>query len=440
MYQRIRQHPGVRKIYADKLIGDRVITAEEAERMVAAYVASLEQNEPVAGPLVCDIQQESRIDFSPFHGTHWREPCETAISLDRVRSLTQRFIDAPEGFRLHRSVSHILEQRRNMGQGKLPIDWGYAETLAYASLLDEGHPVRLSGQDSERGTFFHRHAVLHDQPSGDTYLPLQHLREGQAPFLVINSILSEEAVLGFEYGYSSSAPQSLVIWEAQFGDFANGAQVVIDQFISSCEAAEENMQVCIPSTPAQMFHLLRRQVLRRYRKPLVVFTPKSLLRHKLSTSPLDDLTEGSFQVVIDEIDPIDPKLVEHLIVCSGKVYFDLLEARRANRIEDVAIVRIEQLYPFPVEEVDAILARYPNATDVVWVQEEPRNQGAWVYLLARLHLFGRLHEPQQLRLVARPYSASPAVGYMSKHLEQQQALVDEALKLPRAAAVQKKTA
>jgi 2-oxoglutarate dehydrogenase E1 component len=476
MYQRIRQHPGVRKIYTDKLIEDQVITAEEADGMVATYVASLERNEPVAGPLVCDIEQESRIDFSPFHGTHWREPGETTITLDRIQSLTQRFIEAPEGFRLHRSVEHILGQRRNMGQGKLPIDWGYAETLAYASLLDEGHPVRLSGQDSERGTFFHRHAVLHDQPSGDSYLPLQHLREGQAPFLVINSILSEEAVLGFEYGYSSSSPDSLVIWEAQFGDFANGAQVVIDQFISSCEAkwrrycglvlflphgydgqgpehssarierylqlcAEENMQVCIPSTPAQMFHLLRRQVLRRYRKPLVVFTPKSLLRHKLSTSSLKDLTEGSFQVVIDEIDTIDPKAVGCLLVCSGKVYFDLLEARRANRIGDVAIVRIEQLYPFPVEEMDAILARYPNATDVVWVQEEPRNQGAWVYLLARMHLFGRLHEPQQLRLVARPYSASPAVGYMSKHLEQQQALVDEALKLPRAAAaVQKKSA
>jgi 2-oxoglutarate dehydrogenase E1 component len=303
---------------------------------------------------------------------------------------------------------------------------------------------------------------------------LQQIRSGQAPFLVINSILSEEAVLAFEFGYSSSQPNSLVIWEAQFGDFANGAQVVIDQFITSCESkwgrycglvmflphgydgqgpehssarlerylqlcAEDNIQVCIPSTPAQMFHLLRRQIVRKFRKPLVVMTPKSLLRHKLSVSTMADITDRGFQLVIDEVDPIEPSAVRRLLICSGKIYFDLLEARRAHKIDDIAILRIEQLYPFPIEEVDQALARYVNALEIVWVQEEPRNQGAWVYLLARLHLFGRLHEPQQLRVVARPYSASPAVGYMAKHLEQQQALVDEALQLERVRVLQKKT-
>jgi 2-oxoglutarate dehydrogenase E1 component len=355
------------------------------------------------------------------------------------------------------------------------IDWGYAETLAYASLVDEGYPVRLSGQDSGRGTFAHRHAILYDQDTGDSYIPLQYIKEDQPSFLVINSLLSEEAVLGFEYGYSSSEPNALIIWEAQFGDFANNAQVVIDQFLTSSEAkwgrycglvlflphgydgqgpehssarlerflqlaAEENIQVSVPSTPAQIFHLLRRQMLRRYRKPLIVMTPKSLLRHKLSVSTLSDLTHSGFQMVIDEVDPIDPDAVERLLVCSGKVYFDLLEARRTHKITDVAIVRIEQIYPFPVEEMDAVIARYPNAGEVVWVQEEPRNQGAWVYLLSRLHLFGRLRAAQQLRVVARPYSASPAVGYLSKHLEQQQALIDEALRLHPAVARKQKTA
>jgi len=362
-----------------------------------------------------------------------------------------------------------------MGEGKTAVDWGFAETLAYASLVEEGYPVRLSGQDSGRGTFFHRHAVLHNQENGDTYLPLQHIRDGQAQFLVINSTLSEEAVLAFEYGYASSEPRALVIWEAQFGDFANNAQVVIDQFVAACEAkwgrlcglvmllphgydgqgpehssarlerylqlcAEDNMQVCFPSTPAQMFHMLRRQVLRPYRRPLVVMSPKSLLRHRLSVSTLEDLTQNGFQYVIDEIDPIDPARVTRLLVCSGKVYFDLLEARRSNQIDDIAIIRVEQLYPFPREELKRAIDRYPNAKEVTWVQEEPRNQGAIAFLLEGLHLFGCLHEPQQLVIVARPYSASPAVGSYANHLEQQQTLVAEALRLNRRSAQQKKTA
>ena len=466
MYQKIRQQPPVVETYAAKLVAEGVVGGQERQALEQHYVESLEHNEVVAGALVYNIKNELRVSFEPYHGKHWREPCETQITSDRIRALAERFTEVPGHFELHRAVTRIIEQRREMAHGKLPMDWGCAETLAYASLVDEGFPVRLSGQDSERGTFFHRHAVVHDQKTDETFVPLQHIRAGQASFLAVNSILSEEAVLGFEYGFSSSEPNALVVWEAQFGDFANGAQVVIDQFITSCEAkwgrlcglvlllphgydgqgpehssarlerylqlaAEENIQVCVPSTPAQCFHLLRRQVLRCYRKPLVVMSPKSLLRHRLATSTLPEITHGRFEPVMHEVDPLDPKGVDRVLVCSGKVYFDLLEARRAHKIQDTAIVRVEQLYPFPVEEMDAALAAYPNALDVVWVQEEPRNQGAWVYLLARLHLFSRLHEPQQLRLVARPYSASPAVGYSSKHLEQQQALVDEALRLDR---------
>jgi 2-oxoglutarate dehydrogenase E1 component len=475
MYQRIRQHRGVRGLYIDKLLQEGGIDTTEVESMAADYVKALEENRVVAGTLARDVRSELAISFAPFRGKHWREPADTSISAERIAVLTEHFTRIPENFKLHRSVERIIEQRRDMGAGKLTIDWGYAETLAYASLVDEGFPVRLSGQDSARGTFFHRHAVLHDEVTGNTYLPLQYLRAGQANFLVINSTLSEEAVLGFEYGYGASEPNSLIIWEAQFGDFANGAQVVIDQFIVSCEAkwnrycglvmflphgydgqgpehssarlerylqlcAEENIQICVPSTPAQMFHLIRRQILRKYRKPLVVMSPKSLLRHKLSVSTLNDLVEGGYRLVLDEVDAIDPAGVRRLLICCGKVYYDLLEARRVNDLNDIAIIRIEQLYPFPVEELDAVLGRYPNALEIVWVQEEPRNQGAWVYLLARLHLFGRLHEPQQLRLVARPYSSSPAVGYMAKHLAQQQALVDEALQLKRVATERLKAA
>jgi 2-oxoglutarate dehydrogenase E1 component len=362
-----------------------------------------------------------------------------------------------------------------MATGEKSCDWGFAETLAYATLLSDGCPVRISGQDSGRGTFFHRHAVIHDQKTGETYLPLQNLSADQASFLVINSTLSEEAVLGFEYGYASAEPNSLVIWEAQFGDFANGAQVVFDQFIASSEekwgrycglvmllphgydgqgpehssarlerylqlCAEDNMQVCYPTTPAQMFHMLRRQQVRPYRKPLVVMSPKSLLRHRLSVSPLEEITHGQFQAVIDEVDRLDRSKVKRILACSGKVYFDLLEARREHDIEDVAIIRLEQLYPFPKEEMQATLAQYPNAKELLWVQEEPRNQGAWSMLLSARHLRGCIDEHQALTCVARPYSASPAVGYASLHLEQQQAIVDEALSLSQRLSQQKKSA
>jgi 2-oxoglutarate dehydrogenase E1 component len=357
-------------------------------------------------------------------------------------------------------VGRIYETRRKMAAGSQDFDWGFAEMLAYASLVNEDYAVRLTGQDSGRGTFFHRHAVLHNQKDGSTYLPLQHVSDKQKDFIVVDSLLSEEAVMGFEYGYSTADPETLVIWEAQYGDFANGAQVVIDQFISAGEAkwgrlcglvlflphgyegggaehssarlerylqlcAEHNMQVCVPSTPAQMFHMLRRQMLRPYRKPLVVMTPKSLLRHKLSVSPLADVTHGRFHLVIPEIDEIKAGKVRRVVFCAGKVYYDLLEARRAAKTEDVAIIRIEQLYPFPQHEYAEAIEHYPNAADIVWCQEEPLNQGAWY------HIRHRLQEPLKskhaLSYAGRAASASPAVGYAQLHVQQQKELIQEAL-------------
>ncbi len=348
-----------------------------------------------------------------------------------------------------------------MAAGQLSVDWGFAETLAYASLLDQGIEIRLTGQDTGRGTFFHRHAVFHDQKTGAVYIPLKHVKPGQPRFRVTDSLLSEEAVMGFEYGYSTTDPNCLVIWEAQFGDFANGAQVVIDQFISSGESkwgrvsgltlflphgyegqgpehssarlerflqlcAENNMQVCVPSTPAQMFHMLRRQMLRSFRKPLIVMTPKSLLRHKLSVSAITDLAQGRFMNVIDEIDDLQAGQVRRVVFCSGRVYFDLLEARRADEAREVALVRIEQLYPFPTEEYAAVLRRYPNAVEVVWCQEEPQNQGAWYQIRHRLQ--EPLGARQELLYSGRAPSAAPATGIPQLHTAQQQGLVAAALK------------
>ncbi len=347
-----------------------------------------------------------------------------------------------------------------MAAGAYPIDWGFAEIVAYGTLLRDGYSVRLSGQDSGRGTFFHRHAVLHNQRDGSSDVPLRRLSSSQADFLVIDSLLSEEAVLGFEYGYATAEPRALVIWEAQFGDFANGAQVIIDQFISSGDAkwgrrcgltlflphgyegqgpehssarlerflqlcAEQNIQVCAPTTPGQMFHMLRRQMLRPFRRPLVVMTPKSLLRHKLSTSRLEEFSRGGFQLVIGELDPIDAKGVERVILCSGKVYFDLLEERRSRKLDTVAIVRIEQLHPFPREALTAELKLYPQAKEIVWCQEEPQNQGPWYQI--QHHLRACILPAQQLSYAGRAVAAAPAVGYFALHLEQQAALVNEAL-------------
>jgi len=349
-----------------------------------------------------------------------------------------------------------------MTAGALPLDWGYAETMAYATLLDQGYSVRLSGQDCGRGTFAHRHSVLHNQATMGAHVPLRELTD-KANFLVIDSVLSEEAVLGFEYGYATADPNTMVIWEAQFGDFANGAQVLIDQFISSGETkwgrlcgltlllphgyegqgpehssarlerflqlcAEDNMQVIVPSTPAQAYHMLRRQMLRSMRRPLIVMSPKSLLRHRLATSTLEDLAEGAFMPVLPEVDPLNAKSVDRLVFCSGKVYYDLLEARRDKELDNVALVRLEQLYPFPYDEMTEAVKQYPKAKSIVWCQEEPRNQGAW---RSNRHRIERVlpASVKEVEFVGRSPSASPASGYMSQHLIEQKRLVEEGLGL-----------
>ena len=357
-------------------------------------------------------------------------------------------------------VEKVLESRKKMSVGALPIDWGYAENMAYGTLLSQGRNIRMTGQDVGRGTFFHRHAVLHNTQNGETYTSLRHLLLEQGRFSLYDSFLSEEAVLGFEYGYSTTEPDDLVIWEAQFGDFANGAQVLMDQFISSGETkwgrlcglvmllphgyegqgpehssarlerylqlcAEHNMQVCVPSTPSQIFHLLRRQTLSSFRKPLIVMSPKSLLRHKLATSTLEELIEGKFHPLIKEMDELDPKKITRLIVCSGKVYYDLLEQRRTDGLENVAIFRAEQLYPFPIDELHESFDQYPNLKELVWCQEEPMNQGAWYQI--RHRFFDLVSEKLELKYAGRPMSASPAVGQFSLHVEQQQKLIQKAL-------------
>ena len=466
MYQQVRKHPGVRRRHTDRLIAAGVITRQEAAAIAEDYIASLEGNRAVAGAAAEHANPKYLIDYSRFIDVNWDHPADTAIDRAAVANLTRAITALPAEFELNPAVRKIMDSRRQMGAGALPMDWGYAETMAYASLIEDGYPIRISGQDSSRGTFFHRHAVVHNMKNGATHLPLQHIRPGQPRFLVINSTLSEEAVLAFEYGYSSAEPNALVIWEAQFGDFANGAQVVFDQFISSCEAkwgrycglavflphsydgqgpehssarlerflqlcAEKNMQVCFPSTPAQMFHLLRRQILRPYRKPLIVMSPKSLLRRKLSVSPVDDLVNGKFHTVIDEVDGLDRARVSRLLFCSGKVYFDLLEQRRENRLDNIAIARLEQIYPFPREDVRAVINAYPNLREVVWVQEEPKNQGSWYYMQSRGTMIGCLKDQHTFGYAGRFYSASPATGLMPVHLAQQKELVSNALQLDK---------
>jgi len=461
MYQVIRSKPTTRHIYAERLVGEGVVSAADVQAMAEDYRRGLDEGKPQVRQALGLIGNKYTVDWSKYLDVDWTEPVRTGVKMELLRELAGRATAYPEGFELHRQVARIVEDRRKMAAGQLAVDWGFAETLAYASLLDQGIEIRLTGQDTGRGTFFHRHAVGHDQKTGAAYVPLKHVKSGQPRFRVTDSLLSEEAVMGFEYGYSTTDPNCLVIWEAQFGDFGNGAQVVIDQFISSGESkwgrisgltlflphgyegqgpehssarlerflqlcAENNMQVCVPSTPAQMFHMLRRQMLRSFRKPLIVMTPKSLLRHKLSVSAITDLAQGRFMNVIDEIDDLQAGQVRRVVFCSGRVYFDLLEARRADEARDVALVRIEQLYPFPTEEYATILRRYPNAVDVVWCQEEPQNQGAWYQIRHRLQ--EALGARQELLYSGRAPSAAPATGIPQLHTAQQHALVAAALK------------
>ncbi|MGZ8247313.1 2-oxoglutarate dehydrogenase E1 component [Methylomagnum sp.] len=460
MYRYIRQHPPIRKLYADTLIAEGVITREDEQRMEEDYQNALKRNEVVSRPVVSETSHYPRTNWEPYLGKEWTVAYDSSVPVETARALALQLLRVPDNFSLHPRTAAILDSRRKMAEGEIPMDWGFGENLAYASLLAQGHNVRLSGQDVGRGTFFHRHAVLHDQEAGFSYVPLQHLPQAKGRLHIYDSLLSEEGVLGFEYGYASSEAETLVIWEAQFGDFANNAQVVIDQFIASGETkwgrlcgltmllphgyegqgpehssarlerylqlcAEQNIQVCVPTTPAQIFHLLRRQAVRPYRKPLVIMSPKSLLRHKLAVSRLEDLSDGRFQNLIGEIDPHDPDKITRVVLCSGKVFYDVVETRRKEHLDHVAILRIEQLYPFPFEEFRRELSAYPNLRELVWCQEEPENQGAWHQIKHRF--LSLLEKDITLGYAGRPMSAAPAVGQFHRHLEQQKQVVQDAL-------------
>ncbi len=462
MYDIIKKLSTTRTIYADKLVEEGVISAEQAKKLEDDYRAALEKGDHVTKSLVLEPNKGMYVDWAPYLGHEWTARCKTGIGLQTIQRLGKKLDQLPEGFPIQRQVQKIYQDRSKMSQGALPLNWGYAEVMAYATLLHEGHEIRITGQDVGRGTFSHRHVVLHNQSDASIHIPLANLSEDQPKFEIYDSLLSEEAVLAFEYGYATTNPACLVIWEAQFGDFANGAQVVIDQFITSGEhkwgrlcgltmllphgyegqgpehssarlerylqlCAEHNIQVCVPTTPAQVFHMLRRQVKRPLRKPLIAITPKSLLRHKEAVSTLDDLSQGSFHTVLPEVDELNPNKVTQVVMCSGKVYYELLEHRRANEIEDTAIIRIEQLYPFPSDDLEEVLRTYPKLKDVVWCQEEPQNQGAWYPTQHRMRrVLKKINEKIYLRYAGRKSSAAPAAGYISVHVEEQTKLINQA--------------
>ncbi|MCW5664349.1 MAG: 2-oxoglutarate dehydrogenase E1 component [Piscinibacter sp.] len=464
MYKKIGVHPGTRKLYGEKLVTQGILAPEGPDEMVKSFRAAMDAGKHTVDPVLTNYKSKYAVDWAPFLGRKWTDAADTALPLTEIKRLAERITTLPEKFKAHPLVEKVLADRAAMGRGEINVDWGMGEHLAFASLVASGYAVRLSGEDCGRGTFTHRHAVLHDQNrekwDEGTYTPLCNVAENQAPFVVIDSLLSEEAVLGFEYGYASAEPNTLVIWEAQFGDFANGAQVVIDQFIAAGEvkwgrangitlmlphgyegqgpehssarlerfmqlAADNNMQVVQPTSASQIFHVLRRQMVRMFRKPLVLMTPKSLLRNKDATSPLSEFTRGEFKTVIPEVNPdINADKVKRVIACSGKVYYDLVKARVEKKQPDVAIIRVEQLYPFPHKAFAAEMKKYPNATDVVWCQDEPQNQGAWFFVQHYIH--ENMLEGQKLGYAGRPASASPAVGYAHLHQEQQKALLDQA--------------
>jgi len=464
MYKKIAKHPGTRKLYAEKLAAQGTIEADGGDKLVAAYRDAMDAGKHTVDPVLTNFKGKYAVDWAPFLNKKWTDAADTAVPVTELKRLAERITKVPEGFKPHSLVEKVLADRAAMGRGEVNLDWGMGEHLAFASLLSSGYAIRLSGQDAGRGTFVHRHAVLHDQNrerwDQGIYLPLANISDNQADFTVIDSVLSEEAVLGFEYGFSTAEPNTLTIWEAQFGDFVNGAQVVIDQFIASGEVkwgrasglvmmlphgyegqgpehssarierflqlcADNNMQVVQPTTAAQIFHLLRRQMVRQFRKPLVIFTPKSLLRNKDAGSPLTDLTKGGFQTVIGECDDkIDAGKVKRVIVCSGKVYYDLVNARKTRNSADTAIIRIEQMYPFPHKSFAAELKKFPNALEVVWAQDEPQNQGPWFQI--QHNIFEGMEDGQRLAYAGRAASASPAVGYADKHIAQQKELLETA--------------
>jgi len=462
MYKKIALHPGTRKLYADKLqaqgMGDTL-----GDDMVKATRAALDAGKSTFDPVLTNFKSKYAVDWSPYLGKKWTDAGDTAIPMSEWKRLAEKITTIPATVTPHPLVKKVYDDRAAMGRGDTPVDWGMGEHMAFASLVASGYPVRLSGEDCGRGTFTHRHAVIHDQNrekfDTGTYVALQNVTENQAPFVVIDSILSEEAVLAFEYGYASNDPNTLVIWEAQFGDFANGAQVVIDQFIASGEvkwgrvngitlmlphgyegqgpehssarlerfmqlSADTNMQVVQPTTASQIFHILRRQMVRNLRKPLIIMTPKSLLRAKDAASPLSEFTKGSFQTVIPESKDLKADKVRRIVACSGKVYYDLARKREEKGHEDVVLIRVEQLYPFPHKAFSTELKKYPNATDIVWCQDEPQNQGAWFFVQHYIH--ENMIDGQKLGYSGRAASASPAAGYSHLHQEQQKVLVDGA--------------
>ena len=464
MYKKIAQHPGTRRLYGEKLVAQGVLPESGPDDMVKEFRAAMDAGRHTRDPVLTNFKGKYAVDWSPFLNKKWTDAADTAIPVAEFKRLAERITTVPANFKVHPLVEKVIADRAAMGRGEINVDWGMGEHMAFASLVASGYPVRLSGEDSGRGTFTHRHAVFHDQNrekfDTGTYIPLQNVAENQAPFVVIDSILSEEAVLAFEYGYASADPNTLVIWEAQFGDFVNGAQVVIDQFIASGEvkwgrvngltmmlphgyegqgpehssarlerfmqlAADTNMQIVQPTTASQIFHLLRRQMVRTFRKPLVIMTPKSLLRNKDATSPMSEFTKGEFRTVIPELDAgIDASKVKRVIACSGKVYYDLVKRREEKKAGDTAILRVEQLYPFPHKAFQAEMKKYPQATEIVWCQDEPQNQGAWFFVQHYIH--ENMVEGQKLGYAGRPASASPAVGYSDLHTEQQKSLLEQA--------------
>ncbi len=460
MYAKIKKHPTPRKIYADRLIAEQTLGADDVTSMINDYRDALDHGDCVVSewrPMTLHS-----VDWSPYINREWDEDYPAQMSMERIKFLAEKISYVPESHKLQSRVAKIYKDRALMASGEKLLDWGFAETLAYASIVEDKQRIRITGQDSGRGTFFHRHAVLHNQNDATAYMPLRNIADEQGPIDITDSVLSEASVLAFEYGYATAEPGGLTLWEAQFGDFANCAQVVIDQFLSSGEqkwgrlcgltmllphgyegqgpehssarlerflqlCANHNMQVCVPSTPAQVYHMLRRQVVRPMRRPLVVMSPKSLLRHPLAISSLEELAHGTFQNIIPEMESLDNANIDRVVFCSGKVYYELLEKRRKENVTNVALVRVEQLYPFPHEDMQTILADYQHVKDFVWCQEEPQNQGAWY--CSQHHFWSSIPAGAELTYAGREASAAPACGYPALHAQQQESLINSALKL-----------
>ncbi len=468
MYKIIKNKTTTLALYAEKLLAEGIITETKLVQYKVEYHDNLETGKSmvkkhiydnnITYPYVSDWSKYTKCDANfPFDND-----VETQVDKTTLHYCYNKINKIPQGFELHRNVKKILSSRDNMANGTISVDWGFAETMAYATLLNDGYSVRLSGQDSGRGTFFHRHAILHNQKDTSVHIPLRNLNSDDVTFLVSNSLLSEEAVLAFEYGYATTDPKTMVIWEAQFGDFANNAQVVIDQFISAGEqkwnrlcglvmllphgfegqgpehssarlerylqlCAQHNIQVCVPSNAAQIFHLLRRQMLLRCRRPLIIMSPKSLLRLPEAMSDLKLLSGGKFETIIPETEKHDVDNITRVIFCSGKIYYALNYGKKINNKDNIIVLRIEQLYPFPSEQVSTEMKKYSNVTDYIWCQEEPMNQGAWY--ASQHHIRHAIGKNNSLEYAGRPLLAAPAVGNINIHKEQEAQLISDALGL-----------